>query len=278
MGTSLEENILSICGIPPSLQNERTGASHFVSVNTVSSSSGGRGRAPAAAAGAARCGRGWSSGGRRRARSGRTRVLRQAGATGAPVVAAGAARCGRGRSSRGRGGRGKMRARPELRRAEVGVAGADAAGAGAGAGGGGRTRLGRQTRPGPGWRGWGGGGAAGGAGRGEQGGRKWKTVEVVTTVEQGHERISLEEFQKMLDMQYPYHKNHKHSARECFGLKRAFSGKGFGKPPRKEDKDKEPRKGHLTDEDLQMADSTINMIYGIPEQFKSKRKQKLTQR
>ncbi|XP_022680039.1 uncharacterized protein LOC101785440 [Setaria italica] len=49
-------------------------------------------------------------------------------------------------------------------------------------------------------------------------------------------------------------------------------------PPRMDNKDKEPRKDHPADEDFRMADRTVNMIYGGPEQFESKRKQKVTQR
>ncbi|CAO2209941.1 unnamed protein product [Urochloa humidicola] len=53
--------------------------------------------------------------------------------------------------------------------------------------------------------------------------------------------ISPEEFQKMLDMKCPYHKNHKHSARDCFTLRRAFRT-GGNRPPQNKKDDRPPRR------------------------------------
>ncbi|CAN6207251.1 unnamed protein product [Urochloa humidicola] len=92
-------------------------------------------------------------------------------------------------------------------------------------------------------------------------------------------QISPEEFQRMLDMQCPYHKNHKHSARDCFALRRAFRT-GGNRPPQNKKDDHPPRRGREDPQpdDFQDADRVVNMIFGGPEAFESKRQQKLTAR
>lgn len=102
----------------------------------------------------------------------------------------------------------------------------------------------------------------------------------MATVESAPKRMDPSEFQKMLDMQCPYHKNHKHLDRDCFGLKNHFSGKGRSKGPSKNDKGKGKRAPPTDDdeEDFQVADRTINMIYGGPDQVEGKHKAKLTDR
>lgn len=88
------------------------------------------------------------------------------------------------------------------------------------------------------------------------------------------------ELQKMLDMQCPYHKNHKHSARDCFGFKNHFSDKSRQRGPPRGNKGKAKRDQPVEDEDkyFQVADHTIKMIYGGHKELKGKRKAKLTER
>ena len=75
-------------------------------------------------------------------------------------------------------------------------------------------------------------------------------------------------------------KNHKHSARDYFGLKNHFSGKGRSKGPSKNDKGKGKRARPADDdeEDFQVADRTVNMVYDGPDQIEGKHKAKLTDR
>jgi hypothetical protein len=75
----------------------------------------------------------------------------------------------------------------------------------------------------------------------------------------------------------PYHKNHKHKARDYFGLKKYFSSKGHQRGPSKGEKSKAKRDQPAKDEDedFQVANLTVNMIYGGPEQLEGKCKSKL---
>ncbi|CAN6356114.1 unnamed protein product [Urochloa humidicola] len=112
----------------------------------------------------------------------------------------------------------------------------------------------------------------------EQCGHKRKSeANVVAALDQANGRISPEEFQKMVDMQCSYHKNHKHSACDCFALRRAFQGRGNRLPQnRKDDCPTRQDRDELPQEDFQDANRAVNMIYGGPEAFESKRQQKLT--
>jgi hypothetical protein len=71
----------------------------------------------------------------------------------------------------------------------------------------------------------------------------------------------------MLDMQCPYHKNHKHMARDCFGLKNYFSAKGRQRGPSKGEKGsaKRDQPAEHDEEEFHVADRTVNMIYGTLE-------------
>ncbi|CAN6272518.1 unnamed protein product [Urochloa humidicola] len=82
----------------------------------------------------------------------------------------------------------------------------------------------------------------------------------------------------MLDAQCPFHA-HNHSARDCFGLRRAF-GAGGGWPQQKKREDSPPCRVREDpqQEDFQDVDHVVHMIIGGPEVFESKRQQKLTTR
>ena len=110
--------------------------------------------------------------------------------------------------------------------------------------------------------------------RGEARPRKRRSeADTVAALERPKGRITPEDFQRMLDMQCPYHKNHKHSARECYGLKRAFRGGGDAPPSRKRDDD--PLKhGEWEEEaadEFQPANRVAYMIYGGPDASESRR-------
>ncbi|CAO2210141.1 unnamed protein product [Urochloa humidicola] len=111
-------------------------------------------------------------------------------------------------------------------------------------------------------------------------GRKRKNeADMVAALDSANGQMSLEESQKMLDMQCPYHKNHKHLARDCFTLRRAFRTGGNCPPQNKKD-DCPPHRDREDPQpdDFQDADHVVNIIYGVPGAFESRRQQKLMAR
>jgi hypothetical protein len=89
--------------------------------------------------------------------------------------------------------------------------------------------------------------------------------------------MAQEQFEKLLQKQCPWHPDAKHSAIECYNLRRTFNALPFEKNAKKKGMDKEDDEPEDKSGAGQFQDTskTINVIFGGESGFASKRAQKL---
>jgi hypothetical protein len=87
-----------------------------------------------------------------------------------------------------------------------------------------------------------------------------------------------EQFEKLLQKQFPWNPGTKHSAIECYNLRRIFNVPPLDKNAKKKGRGREDDEPEdmLGGAQFQDASKTINVIFGGESGFASKRAQKLT--
>jgi hypothetical protein len=110
--------------------------------------------------------------------------------------------------------------------------------------------------------------------------RKRKPDNLVAAVERpsrGKKSTTQEQFEKLLQKKCPWCVNSKHTAIDCFQLKRTFGSPGNSKKNKSTGKEPEDEEQEDRSETLKFQDAskTVNVIFGGDEDFCSKREQKL---
>jgi hypothetical protein len=103
-------------------------------------------------------------------------------------------------------------------------------------------------------------------------------IAAVDRPSRGKKSTMQEEFEKLIQIKWPWHPGANHAAIDCYHLRRTFSNSGGGKKNKKP-VDKEPEDDDQEDQGcnvkFQDASKTINVIFGGDGDFGSRRDQKL---